>query len=69
MSKRKLHNQKPKKSSRRALTKQNAIQGGTCRRKIGYSKREAYQVREQLGDMTLNVYKCRFCNKHHLGHK
>lgn len=69
MSKKKLHNQKPKSSGKRSIKKKQAMQGGTCRRKIGYGKREAYKVREQLGDMTLVVYKCRFCDKHHLGHK
>ena len=32
------------------------------------NKKVAAAARKQIGDMTLNVYRCDFCRKVHLGH-
>lgn len=52
---------------------QKRKQGGSCRRKIAYpSGKEAHAARRALefrGETNLNVYKCRFCGRYHVGHK
>lgn len=52
---------------------QKRKEGGSCRRKIAYpSGKEAHAARRDLearGETNLNVYKCRFCGKYHVGHR
>ena len=69
MSKRKLHNNKPKSSRSKSRRQSESLRKGSCLRKIGYDKKEAYEYKKIMGDTDLSIYKCKFCGKFHIGHR
>ena len=69
MSKRKLHNGKPKSSRNKSRRQSESHRKGSCLRKIGYDKQEAYEHKKIMGDPDLSIYKCKFCGKFHIGHR
>ena len=69
MSKRKLHNNKPKSSRSKSRRQSESLRKGSCLRKIGYDKKEAYKHKKIMVDTDLSIYKCKFCGKFHIGHR
>ena len=61
-----------RKGLKKHIKGQKRKQGGTCRRKIAHpSGKEAHAAKrllEERGETGLEVYKCRFCGKYHVGH-
>jgi hypothetical protein len=57
MSKRKLHNNKPKSSRSKSRRQSESLRKGSCLRKIGYDKKEAYKHKKIMVDTDLSIYK------------